>query len=168
MPIDPAALSLIRTTPGVLRALLAALPLEVVLEPNPEGWSLKDIAAHLLDVEGIAFRERITRMLTEERPLIQSIDPPARLLAGVYASRMLGELLDDLERMRSEDAAWLAGFSEEQLQRAGEHEAVGEIRVIDIAHQWAAHDMAHLRQIGHMVQSYLAPLMGNTRGFYDV
>jgi len=28
--------------------------------------------------------------------------------------------------------------------------------------------MAHLRQIALMLQQHLAPLMGNTRGFYDV
>ena len=40
--------------------------------------------------------------------------------------------------------------------------------MIDIAHQWAAHDMAHLRQVALMLQQQLAPLMGATRGFYDV
>ena len=168
MPIDPAALTLIRSTPEVLRSLLMGLPDEVELEPNPEGWSLKDIVAHLVDAEDIAFVVRIERMLGEERPRIQSIDPPARLVAGGYAARSLAGLLGELARFRAEHASWIAGLSEEQLQRAGEHDSVGEIKVIDIAHQWAAHDMAHLRQIGHMLQSYLAPMMGNTRGFYDV
>jgi hypothetical protein len=37
MPIDPAALALIRSTPATLRAMLAGLPEEVLLAPNPEG-----------------------------------------------------------------------------------------------------------------------------------
>jgi hypothetical protein len=168
MSIDPAAIAVIRSTPIVLRALFAGLPAEVVLAPNPEGWSLKDIVAHLNDAESIAFVERISRLLTEERPAIQSIDPPARLAAGGYGARDLNELLDDLTRQRVEHAAWLESFGFVDLARAGEHDTVGEIRVSDIAHQWAAHDMAHLRQMAHMIQGYLAPLMGNTRGFYDV
>jgi hypothetical protein len=129
---------------------------------------LKDIVAHLHDVESVAFVERISRMLGEERPFISSIDPPARLIAGGYAARDLDGLLDDLERQRAEHMAWLADLEPGQLLRAGVHDAVGEIRVVDIAHQWAAHDMAHLRQLALMIQEYFAPLMGATRGFYDV
>ena len=165
--IDATALELIASTPAVLRALLASLPMEVVLAPNPEGWSLKDIVAHLHDAESIAFSQRIQRMLDEDRPFVHSIDPPARLEAGGYAGRGLSELLEDLARLRAEHVPWLIGLSQDQLGRAGEHDRVGEITVSDVAHQWAAHDMAHLRQIGFMLQTHLAPLMGNTRSFYD-
>src|SRR6266536_3562308 len=75
--IDPAAIDLIARTPRVLRALLSGLPAAVLNTPNPEGWSVKDIVAHLHDVEGVSFVERISRMLDEEQPFIQSIDPPA-------------------------------------------------------------------------------------------
>jgi hypothetical protein len=166
--VDRAALGVVRSTPGVLRALLAGLPREVVEAPNDEGWSLKDILAHVLDAEGIAFVERINRMLREERPLIVSIDPPARLIEGGYAARGLEDLLASLESQREAHAAWLASLDPVELARTGEHDTVGEIRVVDIAHQWAAHDMAHLRQMALMLQAHFAPLMGNTRGFYDV
>jgi hypothetical protein len=166
--IDPAALELIARTPRVLRDLLLGLPATTLAQPNDEGWSLKDILAHLLDVEDTAFLERISRMLNEERPAIAAIDPPARLAAGDYAARSAGELLDELERRRTDDLGWLRGLDTEQLRRAGLHQEVGEIFVLDIAHQWAAHDMDHLRQVALMLQQHLAPLMGATRGFYDV
>src|SRR3979409_522639 len=95
--IDPTALELIAGTPRVLRALLGGLPADVSNAPNPEGWSVKDVVAHLHDAEGVAFVERISRMLNEDVPLIPSIDPPARLEAGGYALRGLDELLDELE-----------------------------------------------------------------------
>jgi DinB superfamily len=166
--IDPAALAVVGSTPGVLRSLLGGLPLQVIQAPNAEGWSLKDIVAHLVDVEEVAFVERMQRMLDEERPLVRSIDPPARLAAGGYAARPLEELLKELEQRRARDVIWLRGLRAEQLGRVGVHDEVGEITVSDIAHQWAAHDMAHLRQMAHMLQAHLAPLMGATRGFYDV
>ena len=166
--IDPAALELIARTPHVLRDLLLGLPQATLEAPNDEGWSLKDIVAHLLDVEGIAFVERINRMLNQARPAIATIDPPARLAAGGYATRSLADLLDELERRRSQDLDWLRGLTAEQLRRPGLHQEVGEIFVSDIAHQWAAHDMAHLRQLAMLLQQQLAPLMGATRGFYDV
>lgn len=166
--IDVAALAIIRGTPRVLRSLLEGLPREVVERPNDEGWSLKDIVAHLHDVESGAMVERIRRMLTEERPFIRSIDPPARLVAGGYAARGLEELLTELTQQRAEHTEWLSRLTPVELGREGEHDEVGLIRVIDIAHQWAAHDMAHLRQMALMIQQYLAPRMGATRGFYDV
>jgi hypothetical protein len=166
--VDPAAMAVIGRTPRVLRALLTGLPDRVLTLPNDEGWSLKDIVAHLHDVEDVAFVERIGRMLTEAQPFIQSIDPPARLAAGGYAALTLDELLDALEQQRREHTAWLAALEPAELDRRGQHDVVGEIRVIDIAHQWAAHDMAHLRQVALMIQQYLAPLMGATRDFYDV
>jgi DinB family protein len=166
--IDPAALEVIGRTPGVVRALLAGLPAEVIDAPNDEGWSLKDIVAHLVDVEGAAFVDRIQRMLTEARPFIRSIEPSARLLEGGYASRQLDELLDDLQRLREHDVSWLRSLSAEDLSRSGEHDEVGEISVADVVHQWPAHDLSHLRQIAHMLHEHFAPRMGATRAFYDV
>ncbi|HEX8967601.1 MAG TPA: DinB family protein [Chloroflexota bacterium] len=166
--IDPTALEIISRTPRVLRTLLEHLPASVLEQPNDQGWSLVDIVAHLHDAEGVAFVERIGRMLEEERPFISSIDPPARLRAGGYASWTLDDLLNDLDGQRAEHVGWLARLSADQLARRGVHDSVGEIRVVDIAHQWAAHDMSHLRQVAHMIQQYLAPLMGATRDFYDV
>jgi hypothetical protein len=78
------------------------------------------------------------------------------------------DLLEELSRQRAAHAPWLAGLSADQLNRGGEHDEIGEIFVVDVAHQWAAHDLSHLRQIAHMLQTHLAPLMGNTRAFYDV
>src|SRR5947209_5175418 len=117
--IDPSALALIARTPLVLRTLLSGLPPSLLSAPNEEGWSLKDIVAHLHDVEGIAFTERIGRMLAEEHPFISSIDPPARLIAGGYAARGLDELLDELEHRRDENVAWLTGLNCVELERAG-------------------------------------------------
>ena len=136
-------------------ALLADLPREVIETSNDEGWSLKDIVAHLVDAEGIAFEERITRMLTESRPMIASIDPPGRLIAGGFAMRSLEDLLATLDRERAAHVPWLESLSLQQLLRTGEHDQVGELRVLDIVHQWAAHDMAHLRQIALMLQTHL-------------
>ena len=117
--VDRAAIEVLAATPGVLRALLAGLPREVLEAPNDEGWSLKDIVAHLHDAEGIAFVERIDRILREERPFINSIDPPARLIASGYASRGLDELLDELHSQRETHSAWLAALSAAELAAGG-------------------------------------------------
>ena len=166
--IDQIALDVLERTPLLLRSLLSGLPSFALEAPNPEGWSLKHVVAHLVDVEDGVMVARITRMLKDERPFIRSIDPPARLAAGDYVARPLDHLLDDLTRQRAAHVIWLSGMTSAQLARAGEHEEAGEIYVVDLAHQWAAHDLTHLRQIALMLQTHLAPLMGRTRMFYDV
>src|SRR5262249_17410151 len=122
-------------TPRTLRALLEELPADLLQQPNAEGGSLTDIVAHLVDVERVAFVERITRMLVEEQPCVTSIDPPARLAAGRCPHRPLEDLLDTLERDRDRDADWLTSLSPAQLGRGGRHQDVGEIFVVGIAHR---------------------------------
>ena len=102
--------------------LLVGLRSDLLDRPNDQGWSLKDIVAHLHDMEDVA---RVQRMLNEERPFIQSINPPARLLEGGYASRQLPELLDELEQQRSAHVAWLHQLGAEDLARSGEHDEAG-------------------------------------------
>ena len=160
------ALAVLRSTPTVLRTLLAGLPPDVPGRPNPEGWSVKDVVAHLHDAEGIAFTERIQRMIDEDNPAILSIDPPRRLAQGGYAARTLPDLLDDLARRRSMHVSWLESLTAEHLARTGVHDTAGTITPRDVIHQWAFHDLAHLRQIMEMLQADLVPGMGNTRTFY--
>ncbi len=167
-PILPEALAVLASTPVVLRALLASHDAATIESPNADGWSTKDVVAHILDAEGIAFADRMQAILDRDRPYITSIDPPARLDALGYRTRTLADLLADLERQRAEHIVWLRALTPAQLGRAGEHDHAGEITVADIAHQWAYHDLQHLQQIAQMLQSPLVTRMGNTRKFYDV
>ena len=169
MTTDPAAaeaLAVLRATPAVMRALLSGLPPAAAARPNPEGWSAKDLVAHLLDTEGIAFGERIRRILSEDSPEIAPIDPPARLLEGGYAARGLDDLLAELEHRRPADLEWLATLLPEQWERPGRHQTAGRITPRDILHQWAYHDLTHLRQLLELLQAGQAPALGNTRAFY--
>jgi hypothetical protein len=164
--ISPLVLAILSATPSTLRALLDGLPDEALHAPNAEGWSIKDVVAHLHDAEGIAFTERITRILDEDEPFIRSIDPPARLRQYGYAERTLSDLLDDLAARRPVHVAWLRTLSVGQLQRTGQHDTAGAITPAEIVHQWAYHDLAHTRQIMEMAQAHLVDGMGSTRSFY--
>jgi hypothetical protein len=54
-----------------------------------------------------------------------------------------------------------------ELRRIGEHDQAGQISIEEIIHQWAYHDLMHLKQIASMLQAPLVEGMGNTRRFYD-
>ncbi len=121
------ALGIVSQTPEVLRQLLSSAPATAVEQPNDEGWSPKDVVAHLLDTDGIAFRGRIGRIVDEDHPLIQPIDPPAHLDAQGYRARALDSLLDEFARERRDAIDRAAALTPDQLARSGEHAEAGEI-----------------------------------------
>ncbi len=164
--IDERALAVIASTPLVLTAMLQGQRDELA----PEGgvWGAREIVAHLVDADGIAFVERITRIVSEERPYIRSIDPGARLVAGGYLELSAVALVEELAQLRSERVAWLRTLDPAALDRCGEHDHAGDITARNIIHQWAYHDLQHLGQLSEALQTPLIPQMGNTRRFYDV
>jgi hypothetical protein len=165
--LAPTAIEIVAGTPGVLRALLASVPPSTLQEPVDDGWSPKDVVAHLLDVEQVAFTDRMRRILNEDRPRILPIDPSARLDQLDYRSWPPDRLLDELKRRRGENVAMLRGLSSEQFARVGDHAEAGEVSVSDLAHYCAVHDMMHLAQIAKMLQAQLADRVGNMRRYLE-
>ena len=170
-----AALTIIGRTPGVLRALvgdLDAAVLEAARGSTEAGsWGPRQVAEHLLDVEDIAFMDRVRRLVDSsvsgERPFIRSIDPPARLVVGGYAARTLEDLLDEFEQRRACDVAWLRSLPAGVLASEGEHDRAGIFAARDLIHYWACHDLLHLRQIARALQDTLAPFAGNLVRFFE-
>ena len=167
-PLHPAAIAILRSTPSTLYSLIAGVPDETLLAPVDDGWSVRDVFAHLLDTNGGVIAARIRRIVTEDHPRIQSIDAPGRLEASGYRTRDMVWLLDEFSRQRDEELAWLLAQPLEALQRTGEHDSAGEISALDHFHQWAWHDLDHLKQAVEILKHPMPPRMGNTRRFYDI
>jgi len=162
------ALRILESTPDVLTALVRGASDEALVHPVDDGWSLRHVVAHVLDVERVIYTDRIQRMLAEDRPFIRSIDPLARMNERGLLARDVASLLRELASGRPPAVAALRALSPEQLARAGEHDEAGEISVANLVHQWAYHDLMHLEQAATILQSPLVEAMGNTRKFYDI
>jgi DinB superfamily len=163
--IDPTVFAIVSATPVLLRTLFAQLPPDARDAELDEGWSVRHCLAHVLDTEDVIVG-RMKRIVVEERPFIRSIDAPARLRDGGYLTRDTESLLTEFETRRAEGIAWLRALSPEALDRVGDHDEAGEISVADIAHQWAYHDLMHLKQAESIIQLRLESGMGRTRLFY--
>lgn len=161
------ALSVIAQTPAVVRGFFNGLSEETLAGSGSDRWGARQVLEHLIDVEGIAFRERIGRILNEDRPFIRSIDPPARLQEGGYAGRSLQDLLAELESLRAESTAWLRGIDPDDFEREGEHDAAGTIKAGQLIHYWAVHDLVHLRQMLTALQGKMVPHVGNMHRFLE-
>jgi DinB superfamily len=163
--IDPTVFAIVGVTPAMLRTLFAQLPPDARDAELDEGWSVRHCLAHVLDTEDVIVG-RMKRIVDEERPYVRSIDAPARLRDGGYLARNTESLLTEFETRRAEGIAWLKALPKSQLDRVGDHDEAGEISVADIAHQWAYHDLMHLKQAESIIQLRLEQGMGRTRLFY--
>jgi len=75
-------------------------------------------------------------------------------------------LLSEFEARRAAGITWLRALPTAALDRKGDHDEAGEISVADVAHQWAYHDLMHLKQAESIIQLRLEQGMGRTRLFY--
>ncbi len=161
------ALAIIAQTPAVIRGLLSGLSEQTLQGSSTDQWGARQVLEHLIDVEGIAFRQRIGRIVQEDRPFIRSIDPPARLHEGGYARRTTEDLLAELAAMRTEGIFWLRSLGPADFQREGEHDTAGSISAGQLIHYWAVHDLVHLRQMLKVLQDGLVPHVGNMTVFLE-
>lgn len=164
--LDAEALSVLATTPMLVRSMIAGMP-GSFLAPQGDNWGPRQVLEHLLDTEAIAFRSRIRRIVEEDDPRIQPIDPSARLVEGGYAGRELDDLLDWFEQARAESLRWLHSLSPDALERTGEHEVAGTISAAELVSYWATHDLIHLRQLTRALQDRFLPRIGNMHAFLE-
>jgi hypothetical protein len=167
-PINPAALAILRNTPDALRSLVTGVPDDTLLAPVDDGWSVRDVIAHLVDTNRGVIVARMRRIVEEDNPYIRSIDAPGRLDAGGYRQRSVASLIDELSSAREQELAWVLAQPLEALERTGRHDSAGPISALDQVHQWAWHDLDHLQQAMQILKHPLPPRMGNTRKFYDM
>ena len=161
------AFALVANTPAVLEAMLARLPPEILATPADGGWAPKDIVAHLIDVQEIAFVTRIRRIIEEENPLILPIETGERLEFGGYESMTLPDLLADFRKQRIRDLAWMQGLPREALARSGTHHEAGTVTGENFVHYWAVHDQNHIRQLARMLKAPIEGAIGNMQMFNE-
>jgi hypothetical protein len=132
--------------------------------PLPEGWSVKDILAHLAAAEELNIKFA-KLMISHEKPVQLSafaadypdftdpfsLDGFNAFLKGKLAAKSLGEVLTHLQVTRAETYAWVETLTPDKLTRSGEHGVWGEQTVRGMLRILALHDRAHTRDILKMV-----------------
>jgi hypothetical protein len=156
------------STPEKLRQEIRSMsPRDLKKRPAPGKWSVQEILAHLADVEGHGMRERVEQIVTEERPVLEPFDQEKRAIELHYDRIDPRKSLDSLTRQRRANLNWLRSLQPAQWKRVGIHPQVGEVSALDFLHEWAFHDLGHLKQILEVKRYALYPHMGNTRKFYQ-
>ncbi len=162
--LQPGSLDLLASTPGTLRALLAGLDEAVVGAPGPEGWSPRDVLAHVLSVQQPGFTARVRFMVEQDEPPVPNVDEDAVLETSGLRSRPMAELLDGFSAARAATLALLSTLDEMQFARGGNHEIAGRITVAEIVHHHVFHDLSHVRQICALLEGPAEAARGAMRG----
>ena len=131
-------------------------------------WSVQLVLAHLDDAEGPAMRDRVEAMIRQDSPLLPAFDQEARVVEMRYDRKEPIRTLASFTRKRQATIRWLRKMKPAHLKRRGIHERVGEVTVEELLHEWAFHDLGHLKQILEIKRYAFYPRMGNMKAFYQL
>ena len=150
-------LDLLEATPAILRGLMSEISDEDARwKPAPDRFSIAEVLAHLSHSEGHCYRARVDRFLAEEMPEFEPDD--ARMHLELYKNRDPEVDFGHFEDQRETNIELLRGLPADAGSRKAKHHSAGEITLSQMLHEWALHDLGHVRQIAELVRArkYLA------------
>ncbi|HET9314182.1 MAG TPA: DinB family protein [Vicinamibacteria bacterium] len=150
-------LDLLEATPAILRGLMTEVSEgDARWKPADDRFSIAEVLSHLSHSEGHCYRARLDRFLTEEMPEFEPDD--AQMHLELYKNADPEEDFAHFEDQRETSIALLRGLPAAMGERRATHKAAGEITLSQMLHEWALHDIGHIRQIAELVRArrYLA------------
>jgi hypothetical protein len=144
--------ALLTRTPAALNALLRDLPEEWTHRDEGEStWSPYDIVGHLIHCERDDWMPRAKMIL--EHGEIQTFAPFDREGFVTASHKSLSQLLDEFASLRSGNLDQLRAWNlqPQDLERRGQHPALGAVTLSQLLATWAAHDLTHLHQISRVM-----------------
>ena len=135
-------------TPDRVAALAAGLDAKTLRErPEPGEWSMKEVLAHLMELESRLFLPRFRLMATQDRPRFEAFDPIAW---ARERDRRDGRFEDDLaafRRARADTLAYLVTLPRGVAERPGLSGHFGPLTLAQYVTHAADHDLERLAQM---------------------
>jgi len=145
-------LDLLQETPSILRGLMRELNHEdAEWKPVPDRFSVAEVLAHLSLSEGHCYRMRLDRFMSEEMPEFEPDD--AQMYLDLYRGADPEDSFDHFEEQREINVEYLRTLPRSAGDRRAHHKAAGEITLQQMLHEWAMHDLGHIRQIAELVRA---------------
>lgn len=143
------SINLLDKTPRVLRWWLVSLSDEWIhARIDDDAFSPFDVVGHLIHGEKTDWIPRLHLIL--EHGTAKPFEPFDRFaMKAESASRTIGGLVDEFEKLRRQNLEELASLSltVEDLDRKGLHPTLGEVTLRQLLASWVAHDQSHIAQI---------------------
>jgi hypothetical protein len=139
-------------TPGVLRALLAGAPEQLLQTTEGDGtFTPLDVVCHLLQADRTGWLRRIRIIL------LHGEAQPFGLFDGIGFRPgqpwQLPRLLEGFEATRAANLRVVRGLrlGADDLERAGTDPAFGRVTLGELLASWAVHDVGHVAQVCHLI-----------------
>jgi hypothetical protein len=164
------AMAVLARTPATLRTLLKDLPRDWV--ENNEGantWSPYDVIGHLNHGERTDWIQRAKIILEhgEARPF----DPFDRFAQFEESNgKTLGELLAEFAALRERNLATLSEMkiSAGDLEKTGQHPALGRVTLKELLATWVTHDLDHIAQIARTMAKQYTDEVGPWQAYISI
>jgi uncharacterized damage-inducible protein DinB len=138
--------------PGELRAAVADMSRDqLVARPIPGRWSVLEVVCHLADTDA-NIAHRLKRVLSEERPTFDRVQPDLMLAALAYHAREVDEELALFELTRRQVARILRTSQPDVWERAGFVNERGErnaSQMLNGAIEHLSHHLGFIREKRH-------------------
>lgn len=145
-------LDLLEATPAILRGLMSEISEEDARwKPADDRFSIAEVLSHLSHSEGHCYGARVERFLAEDLPEFEADD--AQMYLEVYKHADPEEDFGHFEDQREANIERLRGLPAEAGKRKARHRTAGEITLSQMLHEWALHDLGHIRQIAELVRA---------------
>ena len=162
------AIQVLRSTPGVLRSMLAALSESWIRSHYGENtFSPFDVVGHLIHGERSDWMVRLALILEhgESEPFA-----PFDRYAMYEASRgkAIAELLDTFEELRAANLRKLESLhlTPAQLALRGRHPELGPVTVQHLLACWVVHDLNHIHQVAKCMAYQYRDEIGPWRAYF--
>jgi hypothetical protein len=146
-------IEMLDATPGILRGLMTELSDEEARwKPAPDRFSVAEVLAHISHSEGHCYRARLDKFMAEERPELEPDD--AQFHLDLYRNADPEDAFDHFEDQRITNVELLRTLPDEAGSRVAWHVgSAAQITLNNMLHEWALHDIGHIRQIGELVRA---------------
>jgi hypothetical protein len=164
------AIAILARTPATLDALVRDLPDGwITAHEGTDTWSPFDVIGHLIHGERTDWMPRARIILEHgETRAFDKFDRFAQFANS--AGRTLGSLLDEFATLRHDNLHALAtlGLTEHDLDRRGQHPALGIVTLRQLLATWVAHDLDHVVQIARVIAKQYADEVGPWRAYLRI
>lgn len=146
-------LDLLAATPHILRRLTSGLTEnDLRWRPAAERFSIGEVLAHLAHSDSQCYRRRLDKFISEERSELEPDEASFHL--ALYRNADPQHAFDDFAKQRKINVEYLRGLPASVGQRVAYHKgAATEVTLENMLHEWAMHDLGHIRQIAELVRA---------------
>ena len=141
-------IAFLEETPEVVRRLREGFAGDELRARADDGtFSFVEHACHLRDIEREGYGTRIEKILSEDSPQLADVNGAKLAVERRYNEQQFEEGLGEFSEARRRRVSVLRGLTDEQFERRGVLEGVGEITLARLVSLMREHDSEHLREL---------------------